>query len=98
MTISIPPDLEKRLKEEASRRGVGADQCAVELIARALPGAHPNQASLDLLAKWDAEEATDDPAEIERRRVEAEEFMQSLARSRVEMEGPQARKLWPCPE
>src|SRR5579862_2493376 len=98
MTISIPPELEKRLIDEASRRGVAAEQCAAELIAKGLPAERSNQASLELLAKWDAEEATDDPAEIERRRRDAEDFMQSLARSRVEMEGPKARRLWPCPE
>lgn len=47
----------------------------------------PVDPTLDLIARWDAEDATDDPDEIVRRQREAEEFMQSLARSRREMEG-----------
>ena len=93
LTITVPEELERRLQNEASKRGVDAAEYAKQLIDQALP--KPNQATLDLLAKWEAEDAIDDPAEIERRTKECEEFMQSLARSRIEMEGPNARKLWP---
>jgi hypothetical protein len=51
--------------------------------------------ALDLFARWAREDATDDPAELARRQQEGEEFMQNLARNRMEMEGPNARKLWP---
>jgi len=95
MTITIPPELESRLKHAASQRGVEADRFAQQLIEQGLSKPRPNQATLDLLAEWDLEEATTDPAEIERRREEAEQFMRSLTRSRVETEGPGARKLWP---
>jgi hypothetical protein len=37
-----------------------------------------DQATLDLLAKWDAEDATDDPAEIARRQEEWEEFRKAM--------------------
>ena len=93
MTIRLPPDIVSRLKTEAQRRGVDPNECARQLIEEALP--KPDQATLDLLAKWEAEDATDDPEELARREREAEEFMQNLARNRLEMEGPNARKLWP---
>ena len=95
MTIKLPPEIDKRLHDEASRQGMKVDDYAATLIERGLTATKPNQATLDLLAKREREEATDDPEEIARRQKEGEEFMQSLARSRVEMEGPNARKLWP---
>ena len=96
MTIKLRPDLEARLKDEAQRRGVDPNDCANEVLDLGLPlRSGDNQATLDLLAQWDEEEATDDPVELERRRAEAEEFMQNLSRNRIEMEGLDARKLWP---
>ena len=93
MTITLRPEVESRLQEAAKREGVELSEYANKLLDQALP--HPDQATLDLLAKWDAEDRTDDPAEIARREEEAEEFMRSLAQSRIDMEGPNARKLWP---
>ena len=95
MTLTLRAEIEARLMEEASRQGLDPAEYAGRLIEQGLPRQGPNQATLDLLARWDAEDATDDPEEIARRRREAEEFMQSLARTRVDMEGPNARKLWP---
>src|SRR5206468_3027720 len=93
MTIQLSPDIENRLKTEAQRRGLNLSECASQLLDQALP--KPDHATLDLLAKWDEEDATDDPEEIARRQREAEEFLQNLARNRLEMEGPNARKIWP---
>lgn len=95
MTISLPPTLEARLNDAAARRGMPVQEYAAQLIEQALVRPSANQKTLQLLAQWDAEDATDDPQEIARRRKEAEEFMQGLARNRIEMEGPNARKLWP---
>jgi len=39
LTRDIPPDLERRLKMAAQRRGVAADQCAVQLLEETLPDA-----------------------------------------------------------
>ena len=98
MTIALSPELEGRLKAEADRRGMKPDELAQQILTERLsadaPVRGPNQATLDLLARWNAEDATGDPAEIARRTEEAEEFMQNLARNRIEMEGPNARKLW----
>ena len=95
MTIVLPREIEDRLRTEASRQGLDADAYAAKLIEQALRPQPTNDATLKLLDEWDAEDATDDPEEIRRRQQEVEEFMQSLARSRIEMEGPNARKLWP---
>jgi hypothetical protein len=95
MTLKLAEDLESRLKERAARLGLEPDAYASKLIEQGLAAPHPNQATLDLLAKWDEEEATDDPEEIARRNREFEEFKESLNRSRLEMEGPNARKPFP---
>lgn len=42
-----------------------------------------------------AEDYTEDPAELVRRSEEGEAFMRSLAQSRKETEGSNARNLWP---
>ena len=93
MTIALPPQVENALKDEAQRHGLPPEAYAARLIAESLP--KPNQATLDLFDRWAKEDATDDPQELARRQREGEEFMQNLARNRIEMEGPNARKLWP---
>ena len=95
MTVKLRPEIEARLRDQAQRARMAPDAYAASLIERGLGPEPPEDATLALLDQWDAEEATDDPKEIARQQREAEEFMQSLARSRVEMEGPNARKLWP---
>src|SRR4051812_1651666 len=98
MTITIPPELEDRLKGEASRQGLDAATYARRLIERALaapPPAVADQATLDLLDQWERDNATDDPAEIARRNEEFERFKESMNRNRLESEGPNARKVYP---
>lgn len=96
MTITLSPEIESRVKAEASKTGVDANEFVAQLIEEALP--RPNQATLDLLAEWDREQATDDPEEIARRQQEGEQFMRNLARNRFDMEGPNARNLRPTDE
>lgn len=96
LQIELPPDLKARLEAQASSLGIEAAEYAKKLIEDNLPASPVANGSLaELFAQWEAEDATDDPAEIERRTRDAEEFMQNLARNRIEMEGPNARKLWP---
>lgn len=82
LTITIPPELESRLKSEAARVGMNETEYAKRLLEQGLVSAPAqpvvDQATLDLLAKWDAEDATDDPAEIARRQEEWEEFRKSM--------------------
>jgi hypothetical protein len=54
-----------------------------------------DHATLDLLDKWDREQATDDPDEIDRRQREVEQFKAAMNRNRLEMEGPNSRRLYP---
>jgi hypothetical protein len=55
----------------------------------------PNEATLALFSEWEWQNATTDPAELQRRTEEGEQFMVDLNRNRTESEGSQARKLWP---
>ena len=93
LQIDLTPDIRARLEAQASRLGLETTEYARKLIEENLP--KPNQSTLELFRKWEKEDATDDPQEIERRNREAEEFMQNLARNRIEMEGSNARRLWP---
>lgn len=82
LEIEIPAETERRLKSEAARIGVDEAEYARRLVERGLPDSRPapvaDQATLDLLAKWEAEDATDDPAEIARRHEEWEAFRRSM--------------------
>lgn len=85
LTINIPPETERQLKMEAARAGVDESEYARRLIELALPQpkAVGDQATLDLVAQWDAEDATDDPAEIARRQKEWEEFRMSMNQNSI---------------
>ena len=98
MTIMLSAKTEGRVKAEASRRGVGADQLVEQLIDAALPqpsGKKPNQSSIDLLNAWEVQTATDDPDEIARRLAEFEEFKRELNQTRLMTDGPDARIPFP---
>jgi hypothetical protein len=94
MTITLPPDIEERLKGEASRRGLPTDEYVRNLIVDHLPPPPPSGSLIKLLDRWDAEDATDDPEEIAKRTLEAKELEEGLNRNRLEMEGPLSRKLF----
>jgi hypothetical protein len=92
-TIDIDDRLKARLDEEARRRGVAAADYARQLIEQSLPpgnGDTPNRATLELLAQWDREDETSDPAEIARRRQELEDLNRALNDNRTS-----GRKLFP---
>lgn len=101
-SVLLPDDLRARVVDEASRRGVEFQALAVELIERGLPAPVPspataagNAATIALLERWMADDAHLDAADLERQRVEGEEFMRNLDRNRRESDGPNARPLWP---
>ena len=56
LKLSLPPDVETRLKAAASRNGQPADQYAVRLLDQHLPQAEPKRAAAQMLLNW-AEEA-----------------------------------------
>jgi hypothetical protein len=95
LSLDIPTDLEVRLRDEAARAGMSPEEYVRRLIERTIPAAGAARYTLDLFAQWEAEEATSDPAELERRRHEAEAFMEGMNRNRIESEGPAARKPYP---
>lgn len=95
MTLTLPPEIESRLNEEARRQGIEPAALAVKLLGEKLPPEKPTQSLAELFEQWAREDATDDPAEIERRNRELDEFMEGLNRNRLEMEGPGSRRLWP---
>lgn len=56
----------------------------------------PNQASIDILDQWEAETATNDPAELRKRQEEFEEFKAELNATRLSAEGVNARVPFPA--
>ena len=97
MMIVLSAETEARLKEEALRRGIAADQLVEQLILEAAlkRGQKPGQATLDLFDEWEREDATDDPQEIARRQAEFEDFKREMNATRVATDGPNARIPFP---
>ncbi len=95
LTVDLPLEIEHRLKWEATRQGMDAADYARKLLEAALSMPAVDQATIDLLDQWDREEATDDPQELARRQHDVEEFKEAMNRNRLEMEGPQSRKIYP---
>ena len=95
LTFTLPPEVESRLEAEASRRGLPAAELVRKLIDDALPAPKIDQATIDLLDRWERENATDDPEEIARRQIEFEEFKEGMNRNRLEMEGPDSSPVYP---
>jgi hypothetical protein len=93
LTIHVDGQLEQRLKEAAVSAGDEPQTVARRLLDESL--AKSNAASLALLDSWEKQNATSDPAELQRRQEEGEAMMAGLAKSRSDAEGPAARKLWP---
>ena len=82
LTIDIPPDLEQRLRHTAARDGVDAAEYVRRVLLEKLGGeAAPDEATLQLLCAWDAEDATEDPRELQSRQKDWERFKQALNES-----------------
>jgi hypothetical protein len=100
LIITIPPDLEERLKGQAANRGEDPAEYARRLIERGL-GPPPagavrdNRASLDVLDRWEQQTAPADAADASRRNAEFEAFKEAMNRNRLESEGPDGRKVYP---
>lgn len=83
ITIHIPDELSAQLEDEARRRGVEPQQFAVEIIRDRLPPVDKAKALRSLFDQWAAEDATDDPAEIMRRREEWAQLKRALNENRT---------------
>jgi hypothetical protein len=92
VTIALPPEVEERLLGEASRRGLGVEELAAQLIAERLSPAAGAGALGDLFAQWEREDQTADPLELARRNRELDELKNALNRNRLDMEGPHSRR------
>jgi len=69
LAIDLPPVLLVRVQARAQERGMSLNEYVAKLIEEALPG-EPNARGISLLKGWEAEDATDDPTELEARRAD----------------------------
>jgi len=67
LAIDLPAPLLVRVEARAQERGMTAAEYLTKLIEEALPP-EPNARGVSLLKAWEAEDATDDHAELEARR------------------------------
>lgn len=100
LTIDLSSDVEDRLRQEAERRGLAPQAYARQLIEAGLPSdldaqRDANRATLELLRRWEIEQATDNPAELAEHERELEEFKQAMNQNRRDSEGPNARTPYP---
>jgi plasmid stability protein len=82
--ITLPPDLEARLKLEATRRGLSPEACAAQVLDQHLPPATQAAVLQALFGDWEAEDKANEDD------VSADEFFQALDEDR-----PSDRKLFP---
>jgi hypothetical protein len=71
VTIDLEPELAARLQEQARARALTLTDYLAKLVEDAADVVR-SQAAAALLAGWENEDATDDPAELETRRDEWE--------------------------
>ena len=83
LTISVPEDVAEELQREASRRGVEVAPFAVQLLRENLSASERARGLRDLFAKWAAEDATNDPAELAKRQQEWEQIRDALNENRT---------------
>ena len=79
LKLSIPPDVETRLKAAASRNGQPADQYAVQLLDQHLPPAEPNRSAAQMLLNWAKEVESMTDAES----AENEKILQAIDADRL---------------
>jgi hypothetical protein len=89
LTIQLAPEEEARLRAAAQSQGVDPGECARRLLAEHLPPLQPGAATLALFARWEAEDATDDPQEIAARTREWEELKANLEAGRISLRTPE---------
>ena len=85
ITIDLPPEAEQRLLERAASGGVSPAEVAAELIRDGLDSSsrsagepNPNQATLDMLARWADEDAAEEPVDPAEARRDWEEFRDAM--------------------
>jgi hypothetical protein len=63
LALTLPPEVETRLRSEAERSGESVDAVAVRLLDRHLPAADRPVAAVELLRRWASEADTLSDAE-----------------------------------
>jgi hypothetical protein len=84
LTVDLPPELERRLRQEAQRQGVPTTEYAVQLLAKHVPPSDRREAAIALLQSWIDEDDT------EEQRATSEFLIKALDEDR-----PSDRKLFP---
>ncbi len=84
LTLSLPPELEARLKQETRRQGVLADEFALQLLDERLPPRDRATELVDLLQSWIDEDDSEEQKET------GEYLVRVLDEDRMS-----ARKLFP---
>ncbi len=88
LTLELPPEVEGALAEEARREGTTPEQLVLKDLRRRYQVPEPRpDTMLELFAKWEAEDATDDPDELARRNQEWETTKAALESNRFSLEG-----------
>ena len=82
VTLELKPDLDSRLRELAMASGIPLQAYLVKLIEGAV-SSRRSEAAVELLAKWDEEDATQSPEELEKRRNEWESLKQAMNEEHV---------------
>ncbi len=77
ITIDLKPEVTARLIEQAKASGLALADYLAKLVERVV-GAPGHETAAELLTRWEKEDLTDEPAEIEARRVEWEETKAAL--------------------
>jgi len=98
LMIDLNAQTERELKRAAHRQGLPPETYAKQLIEAHLPALEEgevDQATLALLAQWDAEDASTDTAEMKERQKDVADFKRALNANRRHSEGPKARKVYP---
>jgi hypothetical protein len=83
LTIDLTPEEEARLRAAAHSQGLDPAAYVKRTVIEHLPPLQPGAATLALFARWEAEDATEDPQEIAARNREWEELKSSMNASRV---------------
>ena len=91
ITLELTQDEEARLRAAAAREGISPEECAKQFVLPQLPPVSAegptNDRTLELLAQWAAEDATDDPEEIRRAEADLQELKAMLIRTPPRFDG-----------
>lgn len=92
LTIQLSAEEETRLRAVALRQGIDPAECARRLLTEHLPSGEIDTAPAGLFARWEAEDGTDDPGEIDRRNQEWAELRTQLEANRLALNTREAAR------